>query len=532
MHWAAERRWAHSALEPVPPGLPATELPLPWWALVALYRHKFLAATVWSALTAAAGAYMWGMPVVYSAEAIVLLETQHVPAGLMPATAGPRLEARVDEARQRLLSSSHLQTVIEQLRLYANERKVGIAASALAAEMRRSITIQAVVPGASGKLGPFRVAFSSSDPGTAARVANHLARKFMEEISAARHATRLPAADFYSSQLRSAKSHLEKWETALRDFRVRHAAELPEHAESLRSTARRLRDELASLRDQALELGREKRALGQSDAARRAQASAGAQARPAASPMGMKGASPRRGTQAEDLRKRLASMLVIYKPEHPDVRRLAAELATAERSEAEAVSSRGAETPSIPPRPDPSPARDNVETVTARVRALEERLEALAVRRAQAAAELGAVEERLQRIPLRQQELAALMRECSSYSEQFRNLATRQQSAELAEAVERIYPRQRVALLDEAQPPARPLGPNRWLVWIAVSFGGLVVGCLVAIARDCEPWAWICSWRQLPATAQEGDQGLTAEPHWSTPDTPAEHTDRLAAHHR
>ncbi|MBM3744291.1 MAG: hypothetical protein FJW34_00665 [Acidobacteria bacterium] len=529
MHWAAERRRAHSVPEPVPPDWLATDVPLLWLALAGISRRRWLAVTVWAALTAASGAYLWWKPVIYSAEAGVLVEAQPVPAGLIPATTEPRLEERVNGARQKLLSNSHLLTVIEQLGLRAAEREAGIAASALAAEMRQSIAIQPVVPGAYGRSGLFRVAFKASDPRTAARVANHLAGSFAEEVSAARHSSSLAATGFYSSQVRSAQSNLERLETALRDFRVRHSAELPEQAESLRSSARRLRDELASLREQALVLERDKRSLQQPEAARRPPASADAQQRPPAFPVGMVGAPPRGGTQAEDLRKRLTALLVIYKPEHPDVRRLAAELATAERSEAEANGSRRAEIPSIPPKPDPGSAREDAVAVAARVRALEDRLEALAARRVQAAAELSSIEERLQRVPLRQQELAALTREYTLCSEQFRNLAAKQQSAKLAEALERDHPPERVTVLDQAQPSSRPLGPDRWLVWIAVTLGALVAGCLVAIASDCESSVWIGSRGRVPAMAREGDQDLMAEPDWRAPETPAKRAGSLKA---
>jgi hypothetical protein len=208
-------------------------------------------------------------------------------------------------------------------------------------------------------------------------------------------------------------------------------------------------------------------------------------------------------SQTEGLRKQLTSLLAAYKPEHPDVRRLLAEVAQAEALEAEAAVRSRMEPLRDVPKPEAAPQPERPRGNLARMEEVEDRREILVARRTQLAAELGITEQRLQRVPLRQQELAILTREQAFFSDQFRSMAARQQAAAMAAALERSYPSERITVLEQARPPEKPLGPGRWSMLSVASLGGLVIGGLLAIARG---FGW-AAWGQLrPGESPEAEQ--------------------------
>ena len=487
------------------------ELPGLGWALAGVYRRKWTVAAVWVGLTAAAAAWVWRLPAVYQAEAVVLVESRRIPEDMVPATVATDLGERLGAALQKLQASAQLQQVIWKFNLYAGLRKDGANEDSLVTEMRKALRITPVDLGVRGRWGPFRVTFQGTDPRTAAQVANHVAWRFVEEASQARRSSAVAATRFLSSQVASARKSLEEQEAAIREFKLRYSEELPEQAELLRASARRLRTELAGLREEILNLEDERSAL--ETAARMEAPTAGEEERDASAGGYTNDLAVPRQSRIEEVRQRLTSLLAVYKPEHPDVRRVAAELARAESLEAEAARSRAEAAPRNP-KPATPRQREQSGEGPARLRLIDSRLSTLAARRTQVAAELGATEEPLQSMPLRQQELAALLREHALSSEQFRSVATRQRLAEMAEAMERSYPPERVTVLDEAPVPQEPIGPNRWLMLGLASLGALATGCLLGLARDLDFAPWYASSSHELAPVEENHSSIPPGDGW------------------
>lgn len=455
------------------------------WMLAGLRRHRWTAAGVWLAVTLAAAAWTSRQPALYRSEALVLVESRRIPERLIPVGEAADLQKRLELARQKLLSSRELMTVIRALYLYPDRRLTGAADESLLAEFRRSVSFEREASSHEPS-GPIRIAVEYQDAATAARVANHLAVRFIEEVTSARRMAYTAASRFLATHVASAKRELELREAALRQFRLLNSEELPEQVEALRANERRLRAELAALRGEIQALEREKTALEQAAGPQSPKLDGSASPRsPVRESTGASGAAVR-PSQVDTLRTRLTALLALYQPAHPDVRRLQAELAEAERLESEVTAQSPAEPKpnGVHPELHPLPPGNLADTLGRQQ--IQARLETLAARRIQAAAELGTIEQRLQLLPLRQQELAALTREQAFFAEQFRSLAARLQSAQMAEALERSYPPERVVLLEEARPSAQPVGAKRWAMLAAASVGGLLVGCLLALARTLQ----------------------------------------------
>lgn len=453
------------------------------WVWAGLRRHKGTAAVVWLAVTVFAAAWTSRLPALYRSEALVLVESRRIPVHLVPAAATPDINKTLELVRHNLLSSHELYEVVRALNPYPDRLRTGASDDSLLAQVRAAASIS--LPGASalGSSGPIRISFRHPEPETAARVANHLAVRFIEEITSARRKTHAAATRFLASHVASARRELELREAALREFRLRNASELPEQAEVLRAAAHRLRTELAALRGQIQALEGEKKALEQAAGTAFPTLQAAAAAPP---PVPASGGTPgpsAHQSQIETLRMRLTALLAHYKPDHPDVRRVRAQL-----EEAQPLGSEDANQLSSAPKLNgvhtelpQAPLSSRADAV--RLQYLEIRLKALAARQIQAAAELGITEQRLRHLPLREHELATLTREQAFFADQFRTLATRLQAAQMAAALERSLPPERAVLLEEARPSGKPEGRGRWAMFAAASLGGLLVGGLAAITR-------------------------------------------------
>ena len=467
------------------PGQALSTLPGAWWlgwCWWALSRHRVTVAVVWLVLTAAAGAWIWSLPDTYQAEAVVLVESHRSPERVAPATLEANLQERIQAARQRLLCSEQLLALISELNLYADQRQAGATKEALIEELRKELTIVPVDPPQRSGAGGFRVICQGRDPNVVARAANRVAVMFVEEIAGTRRSSSLAAAAFFGDQTADARRILEEREGALREFRLRYNGELPEQEEAMRAALGRLRAELQSLQQASFALESEEAGLGQAlKASAKPPGSPEANlSPPAGSPPG-----PAPSQAEEELRKRLASLRAVYKVDHPDVQRLMAELASVEEaaSERPAAGRAASEAPAPGRAASPTPG-ERAETLLVRLASTRGRWAALAARQTQIAAELGTLEERMVRLPLHREEFAQLARDQALSQDQYRVLAARKDSAEMAAAIERDIPPERATVLDAAPVPVAPVAPPRWLMYLIGTLGAFAIGCLLAVARE------------------------------------------------
>lgn len=497
----------------------------PWW-LRALSRQRFVLAAFWLALTAAAAAWIRSLPAIYRSEAVVLTEAHRIPEKLIPASVEANPQERLEAVRQKLLSSSQLRALVWELSLFAKERQAGASQESLVGRLRKDLSILPEGPASRSGAGSFRVTYRGTDPQAAARVANRVAALFVEEANRARSSSSVAAAQFLSAQVASARKALEEREAALREFRLRYHGELPEQEEVLRAAAGRLRAELKNLQQASLKLAHERTALEQAVAA--AQASHGnRQENPEPPAAGVNGPAHRGASRAEELRARVSTLLAVYRADHPDVQRLMAELARMEERGSRGMATTGAGEPA---RPDASasvgglsaarragtqPLREGQEASRSRLASASSRLEALGVQQAQVSAELGALEQRLQRIPVRREQLQALMRDYALSNEHYRTLASRKQSADLAADMGRNYPAERIRMLEQAQAPLAPVGPSRRLMYTVSALGALVVGCLIAVAREADLGALRMSLTRRQPARNSDRRRLSPQPEWT-----------------
>ena len=94
----------------------------------------------------------------------------------------------------------------------------------------------------------------------------------------------------------------------------------------------------------------------------------------------------------------------------------------------------------------------------------------------------GGYQSRLEAAPTRESELTALMRDYSTYSEQYRSLLSKNQEAKMSANLERRQGGEQFRLLDPARIPERPFSPNRpRILAMALAMGLAIGGGLIAL---------------------------------------------------
>ena len=94
----------------------------------ALLKWKAFIAVFWVVGVAVSLAVLFSLRPVYTADALILVESQKIPENFVTSTVQTGLEARLDRLKQQVLSRDRLWSLIQELDLYPKLRKARHAA--------------------------------------------------------------------------------------------------------------------------------------------------------------------------------------------------------------------------------------------------------------------------------------------------------------------------------------------------------------------------------------------------------------------
>jgi len=168
----------------------------------------------------------WVLPSVYKSGTLILVEQATMPKDYVVPNVGDDIQNRLQSITQQILSRTRLSHVIEELNLYASERK-RLTSDELVERMRRDISIELVRDERSRELTAFNVYYSSHDPHVAQQVTSELTALFISENLEVRQQQSEETTKFLESHLEEARKTLADQEEKVREFKDRHPGELP-----------------------------------------------------------------------------------------------------------------------------------------------------------------------------------------------------------------------------------------------------------------------------------------------------------------
>jgi polysaccharide biosynthesis transport protein len=493
----------------------------------ALWKWKWFILSAWVAGVVITAAAVFTLRPVYTADALILVESQKIPENFVAPTIQTALEARLDRLKQQVLSRERLWSLIQELDLYTKLRRTRTQEEVIDA-MRRDITIGLERGWSANRPGAFRVSYKAFAAKTAAEVANRIGNFFITENLREREQEANGTSEFLDSQLEEAKRNLQEQEGKLREFKMSFNGELPEQEAGLLASEGQSRTELLAIQDSigraqqnklvlesSLAVARESLARLQELNRRRADARASQTARGAA--VTTSNGEPL--TELDQVRARLRTLRMRYEDKHPEIQELLAEEARLEKAEKDnpkpAVK---ASEPAAAAVPDISSAdlensgsvaalveeRGRVETLQAQVGLTNKEIENLESKQRTILREVADVQGRISQLPMREQQLASITRDYETSKANYKSLLDKKLAAEVAANMERWQKAERFVMLDKAQVPEKPTSPNRPMLIGGGTFLSLALAAGIAFLLELRRNVFLGEWELPPGIVVAG----------------------------
>jgi polysaccharide biosynthesis transport protein len=412
------------------------------------------------------------LPRVYRSAATITVSSPALSAELLKQAGPLSREERIRAISQQLLSRSVLERVVQEEHL-APDGNVDAAVDRLLQPNRIKVEPTELLKQVAREglqLDAFLLSYAGATPGEAQRVADTIARVFVEASSRSREARAEDTSAFIGTQLRASKTRLDEIEERLRRAKESYMGRLPEQTQSNLSIAAGMRQQLESTanslrgeQDRLSMIERQIEGMQQ-----------GAGDAPVTGRSGLSSAQVR----VVQLQQELANARGMYTEKHPEIQRLQEDLATAKR-DAAADRERPEQDRIDSLRFDPGYRQLLADRERARLRVRDlERAET------QMRAQVASYQSRVEAAPMVEQQLASLQREYDLEKRQYGDLSGKLQSAELAESLERRRGGEQFQVLYAAYVPQNPESPNilrLLLVGVALGIG---LGGASAVARE------------------------------------------------
>ncbi len=454
-----------------------------------------------------------GLPSVYRSEATILIEQQEIPADLVRSTVTSYAGERIQIINQRVMTTKNLGKIIDQYKLYKDERE-NTSIATLAAEMRDDIGLEMVsadvVDPRSGRPTTatiaFKLSFSHESPSKAQKVANELVSLYLNENLKRRTESAVETSGFLATESEKLQKRLAESEKRLAEFKEANINNLPELQQlnmQLMERAERdlsdtdsqirnlderivyLRSELAQLSPNSTIYGADgQRILGSEDRLKALKSelvtlsTRYADTHPDIIKMrreikaleedvGSSGDPTELRKKLKEMKGELVTMKERYSEQHPDVKKLQRAI-DATQAELDQALKEGEqeELAATKTKPD-NPAYIQIQT---ELEAAEGELGSLKQSREELKTKLVDFEERLLKSPQVEREYRELVREYDNITAKYQEIKAKQLQADMAEALEREKKGERFSLIEPPAVPEKPAKPNR----MAILFLGFI----------------------------------------------------------
>jgi polysaccharide chain length determinant protein (PEP-CTERM system associated) len=408
------------------------------------------------------------LPATYRSSARIGIQAPAVSGDLVARTNIDR-EERLRALSQQLRSPVVLERVAREERL-VTDRPLDQVVQGLIERIKVEVPPPIARTQAEPQLDAFDIVYLDHTAERAQRVADRLARVFVEENTRSREVQAEGTTEFLSSQQRASQDRIADLEKRLRIAKEQHMGKLPEQMLANLQTLSGVRAQLEStsnnLRSEQDRLTLLDRQL--------QQIKEGFYSAPPAS--GGPVTSPQQRVVA--LQRELDLARSKYTDKHPEIQILEDELKSA-RADAAALRSQPESTRQETLNADPS-----YQQVVAERNQTQLRIRGLQRAEAQLSGDIGRYQQRVEAAPMVEQELASLEREYEFEKKNLEQLSEKRSAAAVQEQVARTRGGERFSVLNNAYLPRTPDSPNRPRLLLLALGLGLALGGAAAFGRE------------------------------------------------
>lgn len=427
-----------------------------YWATVVHFKAWILLGAL--AIALASFTLIAKMHDHYKATTTIMVEPQKVPDKLVQSTITVDLQQRLSTISQTVMSTTHLQEMIEQLNLYPELRK-NTPMEQIVEQMRKDITIEVK----QGAISTFTISYESKSKDLVAPVANQLASRFIDWNIDVSTSGLKNINDFLNGELQQAKQELEQQESKLREFKMAHVGEIPEQQATNVQMLSQLNQQLQADSDALNRLDIQRTMLLRGDG------------QMISSPNGPRPVSERARLELEkrQLEDKLADLRRKYTADYPD---------TVEASQR--LDRVTAQLRSLPPEADPGAETPKGSSENVQLTVVNREMKRLNDDQMRIQDQIRMYRARVEASPLREQQMADLTRNYEVSKAHYQSLLDKTFTAKMGQDLQSNQQAERFTILDPARTPERPFKPNRTALMLSTALGALV-GCLaLAIAFD------------------------------------------------
>jgi len=422
---------------------------------------------------------------IYEAKTLILVQPQEVPTNYVQPIVRRGIEERLRTITQQVTSRTNLEKIITDLDLYPDPNSI---MEGKVSSCRKNIMIN--VGGGRGGGSTFEIAFRHRNPEKAKDVANALASNFISENLKIRESQALGTSTFLVDELESVKRKLENKEEILAEYQQKYMGAMPEHLNTNLSMLSGMQSQLEQLNGR-LQDARNRRLVLQEQIAnqkRMAEQMAAFSPNDSLGDFGLEGETEAQEISA--LKQQLAVLKRRYTENHPDVRRVQAEIEKLEVLEAESARERknidvskeedvGAALPDMsafmPSAEDMFKHQMNqvnfeIQNITTDIEKVKSRI--------------AVYEKRVEETPQREQELITIRRDYGNLKDLYNSLLNRKLEAEIAVSMEKKQKGEQFRILDPAKRPEIPVEPDLQRIMMMVLALGLGLGGGLAYLRE------------------------------------------------
>ncbi len=447
-------------------------------------RRRWLVVFSFLAIFFAAIVYCVVVSEQYKSTTTILIIPQSVPENYVRSTVSLRVEEQLATIKQQVLSRTSLIKVMDEIGLFAEERKRR-PVEEVVEMMRRRIEIVVVEGRSPVSSEAFSLSFVHEDRRSAMLAASRLASFFIDENLKTREQQAVGTSEFLESQLRDTKVKLEAQEARVKDYKMKYMGELPQQMEANLRMLTGLQDRLRSIGD-AQRTAQDRRVL--------LEAQIGFLERPV-------GAAPGDNTQhvasggSDSLqglmrelaarRTRLSELTARYTERYPEIPRLRQEIADLEKRifDARQLISAGSDDAQRGVALAASGASgteiDELRRMKAQVESTTLEISSLRKERDEITKNIAKAEEKIERSPRREQEMISLLRDYDNLKRSYDGLLQKKLEADVAQNLEKRQKGTQFQILDPANLPEEPFKPDRRKVMgvalvlaLGLGFGG------------------------------------------------------------
>jgi protein tyrosine kinase modulator len=437
--------------------------------LAILSRRRYWFAIPFALCVVGGVALAFLLPATYRSSARIGIEAPAVSPELVSTRNGLDRDERLRALSQQLRSPEVLERVAREEKL-VTDRSLDQVVQGLMDRIHVEVPPPIARTQNDPPLDVFDIVYLDGRPERAQRVADKLARVFVEENTRSREAQAEGTTEFLSAQQRASQDRIADLEKRLRTAKEQHMGKLPEQMlanlqtlsgvrAQLESTSNNLRSEQDRLTLLDRQIQQYKEGL-------------------SAAPMTSGGpvASPQQRVVA--IQRELDLARSKYTDKHPEIQALEEELKSA-RADAAAVRSQPESS-----RQETLNADPGYQQVVAERNQTLLRIKALQRTEAQLTGDIGRYQQRVESAPMVEQEMASLTREYEFEKENLKTLSERRAAALVQEQVARTRGNERFSVLNNAYLPRSPESPNRPRLLLMAFALGLALGGASAFGRE------------------------------------------------